>query len=40
VRRSNPFRGKWRIVSTDGWEARDLDDLGPARNVAKRFPSR
>jgi hypothetical protein len=31
MRRSNPFRGRWRIVSTDIWEASDLDDLGPAQ---------
>ena len=26
---TNPFRGRWRIVSTDGWE--ELDDLGLAQ---------
>jgi hypothetical protein len=31
AKRSNPFRGRWRIVSTDLWEVKDLDDLGPAR---------
>jgi hypothetical protein len=31
VRRANPFRGRWRIVSTDVWETQDLDDLGPAQ---------
>lgn len=25
----NPFRGTWRIVSTDIWD--ELDELGPAR---------
>jgi hypothetical protein len=29
VKRANPFRGRWRIVSTDVWE--ELDDLGPAQ---------
>jgi hypothetical protein len=29
VKRPNPFRGKWRIVSTDVWD--ELDDLGPAQ---------
>ncbi len=28
ARKTNPFRGEWRIVSTDVWD--DLDDLGPA----------
>lgn len=28
--RSNPFGGKWRIVSSDTWDADALDDLGPA----------
>jgi len=31
VKRANPFRGRWRIVSTDVWERKDLDDLGPAQ---------
>jgi hypothetical protein len=31
VKRANPFRGRWRIVSTDVWEKKDLDDLGPAQ---------
>ena len=30
MKRANPFRGRWRIVSTDVWERNDLDDLGPA----------
>ena len=30
-RRANPFRGRWRIVSTDVWDRKDLDDLGPAQ---------
>lgn len=29
--RANPFRGRWRIVSTDVWDKKDLDDLGPAQ---------
>jgi hypothetical protein len=29
VKRANPFRGRWRIVSTDVWE--EIDDLGPAQ---------
>jgi len=29
-KRSNVFRGKWRIVSTDTWAAKELDTLGPA----------
>jgi hypothetical protein len=31
LKRANPFRGRWRIVSTDVWETKDLDDLGPAQ---------
>ena len=33
LRRSepNPFRGSWRIVSTDVWGPNELDGLGPAR---------
>jgi hypothetical protein len=31
VKRANPFRGRWRIVSTSIWAAEDLDDLGPAQ---------
>ena len=26
----NPFRGKWRIVSTDVWESVVLDEFEPA----------
>ena len=26
----NPFRGSWRIVSTDVWEPKELDDFAPA----------
>lgn len=29
MKRANPFRGTWRIVSTDVWD--ELDDLGPAQ---------
>jgi hypothetical protein len=29
-KRPNPFRGKWRIVSTEVWGADALDDFGPA----------
>jgi hypothetical protein len=29
VKRPNPFRGRWWIVSTDVWD--ELDGLGPAR---------
>jgi hypothetical protein len=28
--KTNPFRGKWRIVSTDVWKRGDLDELEPA----------
>jgi hypothetical protein len=28
---ANPFRGRWRIVSTDIWDKKELDDLGPAK---------
>src|SRR4029453_17854189 len=31
VKRANPFRGRWLIVSTSIWAAEDLDDLGPAQ---------
>jgi hypothetical protein len=27
----NPFRGRWRIVSTDVWESAALDEFEPAR---------
>ena len=30
TRRSNSFRGKWRIVSTDVWEPDALDEFGSA----------
>ena len=30
AKRSNVFRGEWRIVSTDTWLSQDLDLLGPA----------
>ena len=30
ARRSNAFREKWRIVSTDVWEPDALDEFGPA----------
>jgi hypothetical protein len=29
AKRTNPFRGKRRIVSSDVWEPDALDDLGP-----------
>ena len=32
VKGANPFRGRWRIVSTDVWDKKDLDDLGPAQS--------
>ena len=28
--KTNPFRGKWRIVSTDVWEPASLDEFGLA----------
>jgi hypothetical protein len=31
TKRSNPFRGRWRIVSTDVWNSRSLDEFQPAR---------
>ena len=30
MKRANPFRGRWRIVSTGIWDRKDLEDLGPA----------
>lgn len=30
AKRSNPFRGKWRIVSTDVWDVRALNEFDPA----------
>jgi len=30
VTRGNPFRGRWRIVSTDSWEPDVLDEFGLA----------
>jgi hypothetical protein len=29
--RANPFRGKWRIVSTSVWDKKELDDPGSAQ---------
>lgn len=28
--KTNPFRGKWKIVSTDVWEPASLDEFEPA----------
>ena len=29
--KTNPFRGEWKIVSTNVWEPADLNELEPAR---------
>jgi hypothetical protein len=31
AKRSNPFRGKWRIASTDLWDVRSLNEFEPAQ---------
>ncbi len=31
AKRSNPFRGRWRIVSTDVWDSRALNEFEPAQ---------
>jgi hypothetical protein len=31
AKRSNPFRGRWRIVSTDVWDSDALDEFAPAQ---------
>ena len=33
VKRSNPFRGRWRIISTDVWDSQSLDEFEPARLI-------
>jgi hypothetical protein len=31
TKRSNPFRGRWRIVSTDVWDSQSLDEFESAQ---------
>jgi hypothetical protein len=31
AKRSNPFRGRWRIVSADVWDSRSLNEFEPAQ---------
>jgi hypothetical protein len=31
AQRSNPFRGRWRIVSTDVWDVQSLNEFEPAQ---------
>jgi hypothetical protein len=33
AKRSNPFRGKWRIVSTNVWDPQALDEPEPAQLI-------